>query len=399
MPGQPPEGEPAPADGRLPAAALATLAGAPLGAYLHVPFCASRCGYCDFNTYTATELPGVSAAGFAGVLEAELALAARVLGEAPAGRPVDTVFVGGGTPTMLPAADLVRLLAGVRAELGLSPGYEATTEANPDSVDPASLAELREGGFTRVSFGVQSTAPHVLAVLDRTHGPARPAQAIREARDAGFAHVSADLIIGTPGESDDDVRRTLDAVLDAGVDHVSAYALIVEEGTRLARSVARGEVPAPDDDVAAHRWELVDALLEEAGLAWYETSNWARPGGECRHNLGYWQGGNWWGAGPGAHGHVGGVRWWNVRHPAAYAERIAAGRSPAQAREVLTPAERHDEAVMLGLRTRDGVALAELGERERGRLATLPVETARGRVVVRREARLRADGIVRDLLA
>ena len=398
MPGLPPDGEPAPDDGRLPPAALATLAEAPLGAYLHVPFCASRCGYCDFNTYTATELPGVSSATFADVLEAELALAARVLGEAPAGRPVDTVFVGGGTPTMLPAGDLVRLLTRVRVELGLAAGFEATTEANPDSVDPAYLERLREGGFTRVSFGVQSTAAKVLAVLDRTHAPERPEQAIREARDAGFAHVSADLIIGTPGETDEDVRRTLDAVLGAGVDHVSAYALIVEEGTRLARSVARGETPAPDDDIAAHRWELVDDLLTQAGFAWYETSNWARPGGECRHNLGYWQGGNWWGAGPGAHGHVGGVRWWNVRHPAAYAERIGAGRSPAQARELLTDAERHDEAVMLGLRTREGVALGELLERERARLSSVPVEVVDGRVVVRRDARLRADGIVRDLL-
>ena len=396
MPGQPPAGEPAPLDGSLPAAALASLQTQPLGVYLHVPFCAVRCGYCDFNTYTATELGNdVAQATFAGVMASEIDLATAVLPGAPA---VSTVFIGGGTPTMLPAADLVMLLHRVRTSFGLADDVEVTTEANPESVDEPYLAELLAGGFTRISFGVQSTAPHVLAVLDRTHGPRASEAAIRAARSVGFAHVSADLIIGTPGETDDDLARSLDTVLDAGVDHVSAYALIVEDGTPLARRVARGEVPMPQDDVAADRWELVDARLRGAGLDWYETSNWARPGGECRHNLAYWSGGNWWGIGPGAHSHVGGVRWWNVRHPSAYARRLANGESPAQAREVLSEQERHMEALMLGLRTRAGVPLAVLREAERARVADLPVDVVGGRLVLRRQARLLADGVVRDLL-
>jgi oxygen-independent coproporphyrinogen-3 oxidase len=362
-----------------------------------VPFCAVRCGYCDFNTYTATELGNdVSQATFADVMAREVALARSVLGaDAP---PVSTVFLGGGTPTLLPASDLVRLLASVRDGLGLAPDAEVTTEANPETVDEAALSALLEGGFTRISFGVQSTAPHVLQVLDRTHGPASSAAAIRTARAVGFDHVSADLIIGTPGETDDDLERSIETVLDAGVDHVSAYALIVEEGTPLARRVARGEVPMPQDDVAADRWELTDARLRAAGLDWYETSNWARPGGECRHNIAYWRGGNWWGIGPGAHSHVGGVRWWNLRHPSAYAARLADGQSPAQAREVLTDEQRHMEALMLGLRTREGVPVSWLTADEQARLAHLPVERIDDRVLLRAEARLLADGVVRDLL-
>ena len=397
MPGQPPAGEPAPLDGSLPDAALASLPTTPLGVYLHVPFCAVRCGYCDFNTYTAVELGNdVAQSTFARVMASEIALASRVLGRTP---PVSTVFIGGGTPTMLPAADLVALLAQVRDVLGLAADAEVTTEANPETVDEAYLAKLRAGGFTRVSFGVQSTAPHVLAVLDRTHGPRASEAAIRAARSVGFAHVSADLIIGTPGETDDDLARSIDTVIDAGVDHVSAYALIVEEGTPLARRVARGEVPMPQDDVAADRWELADRRLRAAGLAWYETSNWARPGGECRHNIAYWQGANWWGIGPGAHSHVSGVRWWNVRHPSGYAQRIADGSSPAQAREVLTSQERHMEQLMLGLRTRAGIPVEACTEEERARLSSLPVDVVDGRVVLRDDARLLADGVVRDLLA
>lgn len=396
MPGLPPEGEPAPSSGELPAEARAAVGAAPFGMYVHVPFCASRCGYCDFNTYTALELGAeVSQATFAAVLAKEIGFAAEVLVTPPT---ASTVFIGGGTPTLLPAGDLVHLLGVVRDEFGLSPDAEVTTEANPESVDEATLEILRAGGYTRISFGVQSTAPQVLAVLDRQHGPAASGSAIRAARAAGFAHVSADLIIGTPGEHDDDLARSIETVVAAGVDHVSAYALIVEDGTPLARRVARGEVPAPDDDVAAERWELADRLLTDAGFAWYETSNWARPGGECRHNLAYWQGGDWWGIGPGAHSHVGGVRWWNVRHPAAYARRIDAGESPAQARELLTPEQRHMEALMLGLRTRDGIQLSLLTDEERARLASLPVEVDGDRVVLQPQARLLADGVVRQLL-
>ncbi len=305
------------------------------GVYLHVPFCASRCGYCDFNTYTATELgDDVRREDFHRVLADEVRWAAHVLGDDV--RPADTVFVGGGTPTLLGSAALVSLLDAVRAEFGLSPDAEVTTEANPDSVDERMLAELREGGFTRMSFGMQSTAPAVLRILDRTHTPGASLLAARAAADAGFEHVNLDLIYGTPGETDEDLRRSVEESLSAGVDHVSAYSLIVEDGTPLARRVRRGELPMPDDDVAAERYAIVDDLLTGAGLSWYEVSNWARPGGECRHNLGYWHDEDWWGIGPGAHSHVGGERWWNVKHPRTYAERLASRTSPEQEREVLT---------------------------------------------------------------
>jgi len=400
-----PDGEPAPADGALPASALAEVAGRPFGVYLHVPFCATRCGYCDFNTYTASELGGGgSRESYVDVALAELELAARVLdGHAP---PAETVFLGGGTPTLLPAADLARLLQGVRDTLGLTPGAEVTTEANPESVDPASLARLRAAGFTRISLGMQSARAHVLATLDRVHTPGRAAEAVAQARAAGFDSVSLDLIYGTPGESDADWQASLEEALAAGVDHVSAYALIVEEGTRLARSVARGVLPAPDDDVLAERYLQADATLSAAGLQWYEVSNWSTsPATRCRHNELYWSSANWWGIGPGAHSHVGGTRWWNVKHPTAYAERLAAGRSPAHAREVLDGPTRQVERILLGVRLRDGLAVADLApaaHRAAPRLATdgllEPAALAAGVVRLTLRGRLLADAVVRDLL-
>jgi putative oxygen-independent coproporphyrinogen III oxidase len=285
-----PDGEPAPTSGELPPEALSGLGEARFGIYLHVPFCAVRCGYCDFNTYTLTELgPGASTADFATTALTELDLAARVLGSpAPV---VDTVFVGGGTPTLLPADDLVRLLDGIRDRFGLAAGAEVSTEANPDSVTPRSLATLAAGGFTRVSIGMQSAVPHVLATLDRTHDPAGVGAAVAAARDVGLA-TSLDLIYGTPGESLADWRASLDAAVALGPDHVSAYALVVEEGTRMASRVRRGELPLPEGDDEADKYELADAVLADAGYGWYEVSNWARSeAARCRHNEGYWRGG------------------------------------------------------------------------------------------------------------
>src|SRR4051812_8145390 len=318
MPSTPPDGEPAPLDGSLPVSALVGRADRPLGFYLHVPFCATRCGYCDFNTYTAAELgPGVTQTAYADTAIAEIDLAAKVLGDAA--RPVETVFVGGGTPTLLPADDLVRMVGAVAQRFGLAAGAEVTTEANPESVDRAMLDALRAGGFTRISFGMQSAQDHVLAVLDRRHTTGRVREVVRDARAAGFEHVNVDLIYGTPGESDDDWRLSLEAAIDTGADHVSAYALIVEEGTRLAARIRRGELAHPDDDVLADRYVMADETLTAAGYSWYEVSNWARtPAARSRHNLAYWTGADWWGVGPGAHSHIGGTRWWNVRHPAAY---------------------------------------------------------------------------------
>ncbi|HKN98157.1 MAG TPA: radical SAM family heme chaperone HemW, partial [Pseudonocardiaceae bacterium] len=339
MPSALPDGAPAPADGALPESATAGVGDRPFGLYVHVPFCLTRCGYCDFNTYTAGELGSSASPGswLAG-LRRELDLATTVLGRPPA---VDTVFVGGGTPSLLGPAGLADVLAAIRGTFGIAAGAEVTTEANPESTSPEFFAGIRAAGYTRVSLGMQSAVPHVLATLDRGHTPGRPVAAAAEARAAGFRHVSLDLIYGTPGETTDDLRRSLDAVLAAGVDHVSAYSLIVEPGTALARRIARGELPAPDDDVLAADYELVDDTLTAAGFGWYEVSNWAvSEQARCRHNMGYWLGADWWGAGPGAHSHVGGVRWWNVKHPARYADLLAAGRSPAAGREVLTDADR-----------------------------------------------------------
>ncbi|MER7499644.1 radical SAM family heme chaperone HemW [Nonomuraea pusilla] len=405
MPSTLPDGDPAPASGELPASALRGLGARPFAFYVHVPFCVTRCGYCDFNTYTAAELgPGASHRDYADTAIEEVRLARRVLGDAEL--PVETVFFGGGTPTLLPPGDLVRILAAIDTEFGLRPGAEVTTEANPESVDPASLDLLRAGGFTRISFGMQSARPHVLEVLDRKHTPGRPAQAVREARAAGFEHVNLDLIYGTPGESDDDWRASLSAAVEAGPDHVSAYSLIVEDGTRLAARIRRGELPMPDDDVAADRYQIADAVLGEAGFRWYEVSNWATSDdARCRHNLLYWTGGDWWAVGPGAHSHVGGTRWWNVKHPAAYAQRLAAKESPAHAREVLTPDDQAAERLMLELRLDSGYPLADVAPAARtavaaaladGRLETEAFKE--GRMVLTLKGRLLADALVRDLL-
>jgi putative oxygen-independent coproporphyrinogen III oxidase len=359
VPSTPPEGEPAPPDGALPPS-VGARTDRTFGVYVHVPFCATRCGYCDFNTYTSAELgDGADPGTYADTVVAELDLARRVLG--PADRPARTVFVGGGTPTLLPPSGLGRVVRAVGERFGLADGADVTTEANPESVDRRALDELRGGGFTRISFGMQSARDHVLAVLDRTHSPGRAGSVVAEARAAGFEHINVDLIYGTPGESDDDWRASLDAAVATGADHVSAYALIVEPGTRLAARVQRGELPAPDDDVLAHRYVMAEETLSSAGLQWYEVSNWARDeDAQSRHNLGYWTDADWWGIGPGAHSHVDGVRWWNVRHPAAYAQRLHDGISPAQAREVLDDEARRWEDVMLRLRLREGLPLDRL---------------------------------------
>ena len=406
MPGAVPEGESVPLDGALPPEATARVGSAGFGVYVHVPFCASRCGYCDFNTYTAAELGGgVTRESYADSVLAEMALAGRVLAGNPPPR-VDTVFVGGGTPTLLPTDDLARILDGIDRLWGLADDVEVTTEANPESVTPASLKALRAAGYTRISLGMQSAAAGVLAVLDRRHSAGRAVAAAGEARDAGFDHVNLDLIYGTPGETAEDFAASLEQVVAAGVDHVSAYALIVEEGTRLAARMRRGELPYPSDDVAADRYLAAEAALSAAGFSWYEVSNWARtPAARCRHNLLYWAGGDWWGFGPGAHSHVGGMRWWNVKHPSAYAQRLAQGHSPGQGRELLTAAETHMEDVMLRLRLAEGLPLAVLdpagvtGARralEQGLLDEAGYRA--GRAVLTLRGRLLADAVVRDLL-
>ncbi|MPV37200.1 radical SAM family heme chaperone HemW [Georgenia subflava] len=418
-----PDGETPPDDGVLPVSAAAGSAERDLGVYLHVPFCRVRCGYCDFNTYTNAELGGgANADSYADTALREIELAAGVLADprlAAAGMPardVATVFVGGGTPTMLPVADLARMLDGVRSTWGLADGAEVTTEANPDSVDAAALEALAEAGFTRVSFGMQSAVPEVLATLDRTHDPARLPDVVRWARAAGL-DVSVDLIYGTPGESLADWRRSLDSAVALEPDHVSAYALVVEPGTKMGAQVRRGELPLPDDDDAALKYELAEEVLTAAGLGWYEVSNFARadaqdqggtPRHASRHNLSYWRGHDWWGVGPGAHSHVGGVRWWNVKHPRTYAFRLEQGLSPAAGRERLEDATRELERIMLGVRLAEGIELepgtGRVPDRQRSAVADLIgqglIEFAparRGRVVLTLRGRLLADAVVRAL--
>ncbi|UWF76666.1 MULTISPECIES: radical SAM family heme chaperone HemW [Microbacterium] len=423
MAGPLPLGDPAPPDGRLPASVRVDPA-TPFSAYLHVPFCRVRCGYCDFNTYTATELRGARQEDYATTVAAEIALARDVLADAGGVRPMDTVFFGGGTPTLLPAGDLARMLQTAVDAFGLRDGAEVTVEANPDTVTPGVARELAAAGVTRMSVGMQSAVPHVLAVLDRTHRPENVAAAVHAAREAGLA-VSVDLIYGTPGESLSDWERSLDAALALEPDHISAYALIIEEGTGLARRIRRGEVPAPDDDLQADMYELADARLAGAGYAWYEVSNWARPsagsgaetGAEVgagagtvhdnrsRHNLAYWRGHDWWGFGPGAHSHVAGLRWWNVKHPAAYAQRLAAGESPAAGREQPDPEARMLESVLLRSRIAEGIPIAELPDGNRDRVAGLiadglidPAAAVRDRAVrLTLRGRLLADAVVRAL--
>lgn len=370
----------------------------PFGVYVHVPFCFSRCGYCDFNTYTPAELGGANPDAWVTALDKELELAAARLG-APV---VDTVFVGGGTPSLLGGSRLARVLDHVREHFGLADDAEVTTEANPESTSPEFFETILAAGYTRVSLGMQSVSPFVLATLDRIHSPGRPVAAAREARAAGFEHLNMDLIYGTPGETDDDLLRSVDAAVEAGVDHVSAYSLIVEDGTALARRVRSGELPAPESDVAAHRYELVDRQLRAAGMDWYEVSNWSRPGAACRHNLGYWNGGRWWGAGPGAHSYDGALRWWNVKHPNTYAQLLEGSALPVAGFEELSDTDRHTEEVMLRLRMREGLALAVLDERERERAATAVsdglLHDDGQRLVLTDRGRLLADAVVRSLL-
>ena len=378
-----------------------------LAFYVHIPYCARRCGYCDFNTYTPSELSissdlsGVSRDSI-DLLIAEIN-SARKISKADL---VPTIFFGGGTPTLIEPADLGRVVTAIKNNFDLAPNAEITTEANPDTVTPAKLAELREAGINRISFGMQSAVPHVLAALDRTHNPANVARSVNDARAAGFDEVSVDLIYGTPGESMSDWQESIDVALSLPISHISAYALIVEQGTKLGAQVKRGEVVMPDDDETADKYVLADAKFGAAGLNWYELSNWSKAGSESRHNLAYWNGDNWWGAGPGAHSHIDGRRWWNVKHPTAYKEKISSGQSPMHEEEVLNDEQKNSERMMLEIRLAKGIDAKTL---DSGQLAILESfknqghlladSWAAGRIVLSTSGRLIADRIVREILS
>lgn len=401
-----PLGDPAPIDGALPSDVSIDLE-ADFGVYIHVPFCRVRCGYCDFNTYTSTELRGARQEDYADEVLREIALSRRVLADRAAQgrlRPASTVFFGGGTPTLLPAGDLARMLEGVRNTFGVADGAEVSVEANPDTVTAEMMETLKNAGATRVSIGMQSAVPSVLAVLDRTHNPDNVARAVQIVKDADLA-VSVDLIYGAPGESLTQWQQSLDAAVSLAPDHISAYALIVEDGTQLARRIRRGELSLPDDDLQADMYEAADATLAAAGYQWYEVSNFSRDkANRSRHNLAYWRGTDWWGYGPGAHSHVGGVRWWNVKHPAAYAQRLSLGESPAAGREIPDAEAQMLERILLRSRIVDGIALDTLNDSQRRAVAGLiadglvdPARALRGTLVLTLSGRLLADAVVRAL--
>ena len=404
-----PDGDLAPVTGELPASAIVDAELRTLHAYVHIPFCKVRCGYCDFNTYTSTELRGVTQNSFFDNLLSEIRFAKNVLNDSQiAHRKFSTVFFGGGTPTQMTAEQLGQILEVLTREFGVEPSAEVTTEANPDTVDERYLETLSKAGFTRVSIGMQSAVTSVLKTLDRTHNPENVSKAVAAAKAAGL-QVSVDLIYGAPGETLEDWRESLQAAIELEPNHISAYSLIVEDGTKLARQIRSGELEQPSDDDHADKYEIADAMLASAGFDWYEVSNWSKTANSrSAHNLAYWQSNDWWGFGPGAHSHIGGTRWWNVKHPAAYAERIVASQSPALAREVLDDETREVERVLLELRVREGMSIESLKAMNAN--VAKPIsqfiadgmvnaeDAIRGQLTLTLKGRLLADSMVRQLL-
>ena len=380
----------------------------PLSFYVHIPYCVKRCGYCDFNTYTPSELreggdlKSVSN-GYIDLLIKEIGMAHAV---APTNSPIPTIFFGGGTPTLMEPTDLGLVLMELSNTYGFANDIEITIEANPDTVTKDKLAKLRDVGMNRISFGMQSAAPNVLKVLDRTHDPENVIKATTWAREVGFDEVSVDLIYGAPTESISDWEATVDAALELPITHISAYALIVESGTKLANQVRRGEVVMPDEDQTADKYLIADSKFNSAGFSWYELSNWAKPGSQAKHNIAYWENANWWGLGPGAHSHIDGVRFWNVKHPSAYAERINNGVAPVQDRETLTLEDKENERIMLEIRLRDGIALTSLTPDQIAKVESY-LETGHldldfwgaGRVALTQSGRLIADRIVQEIIS
>ena len=376
-----------------------------LSFYVHIPYCIKRCGYCDFNTYTPSELKSgdldsLSSSYIDSAIK-EIEMAAQVVGSAI----IPSIFFGGGTPSLLPAAQLARVIEAIRGRFTLDKDIEITLEANPDSLTQEFLDEIKSAGATRISMGMQSAVGSVLKVLDRTHNPESVGRAVSMVRAAGFKHVSVDLIYGSPGETIDDWRRSLEYALALDIDHISAYALIVEKGTKLAAQINRGELTMPPDDQSADKYLLADQLFEAAGFNWYELSNWSKPGGQCRHNIAYWDGSFWWGVGAGAHSYLNGKRWWNVKHPSSYQEKILQGQSPELSHEILTPENLSDEFIMLQIRRREGILHNHLSSVQIAKaeefLSSGFLDSASWqdmRLVLSRDGRLIADKIVRELV-
>ena len=378
-----------------------------LAFYIHIPYCVKRCGYCDFNTYTPSELKiteGLAqiSNSYIDLLLMEIKAAKVQVGQSA---NVPSIFFGGGTPSLMQPDDIGRVISAIKSEFTLLPDAEITMECNPDTVTKESLAAFRAIGVNRVSFGMQSAVKHVLATLDRTHNPENLLQVTTWAQEVGFSEISVDLIYGTPGESLADWQTSIDAVLALPITHISAYALIVEEGTKLAAQIKRGEVAQIDDDLTAEKYLVADKAFTAAGFEWYELSNWAKSGSLSKHNLAYWLGDNWWGAGPGAHSHLNGKRFWNVKHPNLYKERVLANQSPVADSEVLEELQIESERLMLSLRLPSGVDKQSLNELQLAELSSY-VESGhldqanwnQGRATLTLDGRLIADRILRQIL-
>ena len=378
-----------------------------LAFYIHIPYCVKRCGYCDFNTYTPAELKistgleQISNSYIDLLLQEIDSVREQIVGEIT----VPSIFFGGGTPSLMQPNDIGRVISKIKNEFDLPLNSEITLECNPDTVTKDSLENFKKVGINRVSFGMQSAVPHVLATLDRTHKPENLAQATTWANEVGISEISVDLIYGTPGESITDWQTSIDSALALPITHISAYALIIEEGTKLAAQIKRGEVPEVDDDLVADKYLIADKAFKEAGFEWYELSNWSKPGSESKHNMAYWNGDNWWGAGPGAHSHLNGKRFWNVKHPNLYKERIQNKQSAVADSEVLKKDQIESERLMLLLRLPSGIEKQSLNQMQLSELSEF-VESGhldranwnQGRATLTLNGRLIADRILRKIL-
>jgi oxygen-independent coproporphyrinogen-3 oxidase len=378
-----------------------------LAFYIHIPYCIKRCGYCDFNTYTPSELQITTGLknitnSYTTLLITEIKSARKQVGERAV---VPSIFFGGGTPSLMEAEDIKSIISTIGSEFDLAGDIEITLESNPDTVDKDKLEKFYQAGINRISFGMQSAVPHVLATLDRTHNPDNLYQVTKWASEVGFKEISVDLIYGTPGESKSDWQKSIDTALSLPITHISAYALIIEEGTKLAAQIKRGEVDQVDDDLTAEKYLMADNAFTKFGFNWYELSNWSKVNSESKHNLAYWLGKNWWGAGPGAHSHLNGKRFWNVKHPNLYKQKIDANESPVADSEDLKELQIESERLMLSIRLPSGVEKNTLNEQQILDLSGY-VESGHldkgdwdnGRATLTLDGRLIADRIVREIL-
>ena len=378
-----------------------------LAFYIHIPYCSKRCGYCDFNTYTPSELKITSglneiSGAYIDLANQEIDLAKNKIGQEIT---VGSIFFGGGTPSLMQPLDIGKVINKIKSDFHLSDSAEITLEANPDSVDKDKLSQFLDVGINRLSFGMQSAVPHVLKTLDRTHNPENLPKVTGWAKELGFNEISVDLIYGTPGESMQDWQQSIDSALSLPISHISAYALIVEPGTKLAAQIKRGEIEQLDDDLTAEKYLVADKSFSAAGFHWYELSNWAKNDSKSQHNLSYWNGENWWGIGPGAHSHINGERFWNVKHPNSYKEKIQKNELPIQDSEILQASQIESERLMLSIRLTSGIETKSLNNQQIQDLSTYvktghlnQTDWQNGRATLTLNGRLIADRIVREIL-